>query len=197
MAPLPDAKRGIRVGRADAMKSSGALLLTATLVACGGTESQEPTSVITALPSVGPAAVVVHVIDGDTIDVLMDGEVEERVRLIGIDSPELGECYGDEATQGLARLIDDETVYLERDVSDRDQFGRLLRYVWTVDDVLVNEIVVQRGWAIARDYPPDIHFSADLHAAESRARDADAGLWAPHACATSVRPSLGFTRLFG
>ena len=71
-------------------------------------------------------AIVVRVIDGDTI-VLNDGE---RVRLIGIDAPEIGEPGADEATQFVRERVEGLTVWLEADGTDRDRFGRLHRYVW-------------------------------------------------------------------
>lgn len=126
-------------------------------------------------------AEVLDVTDGDTIDVRLDGVVE-ALRLIGTNSPETGECFSTEAGSGLAGLILGETVYLERDESDRDQFGRLLRYVWTTDMRHVNEITVEEGWAIAREYPPDTARADELAAAQELAMEAEAGLWAPDAC---------------
>lgn len=69
--------------------------------------------------------------DGDTIDVLIDGQ-EYCVRYIGIDTPEVcggADCYGPEASQANRDLVEDQTVALEKDVSETDQFDRLLRYV--------------------------------------------------------------------
>ena len=131
-------------------------------------------------------ATVLEVTDGDTIEVRLDGGAIERLRLIGTNSAESGECYSTEATAGLAALILGEVVYLESDESDRDQFGRLLRYVWTTDQRHVNEITVEEGWAIAREYPPDTARSDELAAAQQRAMQAEAGLWAPDACGTPV-----------
>ncbi len=127
---------------------------------------------------------VVEVVDGDTIDVRVDGVVE-RVRLIGINSPERDECFEAEATEALRAAIDGETVRLESDVTDRDQFGRLLRYVY-VDDVFVNESLVAGGFAIARRYEPDTAMAELLEAAQERAQSDAAGLWAADACGESV-----------
>ena len=80
-------------------------------------------------------ALVIRVIDGDTIDVLIGGR-EFRVRYIGIDTPETVdprqpvECFGREASERNRRLVWGKAVGLERDVSETDRFGRLLRYVW-------------------------------------------------------------------
>lgn len=130
-------------------------------------------------------ATVVDVVDGDTIDVRLEDGSVEPLRLIGTNSPESGECYAAEATAGLAELVLGETVYLESDQSNRDQFGRLLRYVWTTDERHVNEITVEEGWAIAREYSPDTARSDELAAAQERAMQVEAGLWAPDACGTS------------
>lgn len=135
-----------------------------------------------ALPRGWASGQVVQVVDGDTISVrLEDGDVE-RVRLIGINSPESGECFASEATRGLERLIAGELVYLESDESDRDQFDRLLRYVWTTSGFHVNALLVENGLAIAREYPPDTARATELGAAQSSARSATQGLWAPDAC---------------
>ena len=162
---------------------------TTTVVATATTRFVTTTST-----AVGPApippgwevATVLEVTDGDTIEVRLDGGAIERLRLIGTNSPERGECYSTEAAAGLAALILGEMVYLEPDQSDRDQFGRLLRYVWTTDQRHVNEITVEEGWAIAREYPPDTARAEELAAAQERAMHAEAGLWAPDACGTPV-----------
>jgi micrococcal nuclease len=134
--------------------------------------------------------VVVNVVDGDTIDVRWETGGEERVRLIGINSPEGGECYTREATSGLAELVDGQVVYLEPDVTDRDQFGRLLRHVWTTDLRFVNLLTVEEGWAFAREYPPDTAHSNVLEEAEKRASGGGVGLWGPGACGGPIPPDL-------
>ena len=143
-----------------------------------------------AAPSGGPTGVeatVVHVTDGDTIVVIVDG-ARERVRYVGIDAPEVAnaaagtgaECGGDAARQENADLVAGQQVLLERDVSDRDRFGRLLRHVWVADDerwLLVGERLVETGAVEARSYPPDTTRDRRLDAAERRARDAGVGVW--------------------
>ena len=161
---------------------------TTTTVAAPSTTNVVPTTSAVGPVPVPPdweVATVLEVTDGDTIDVNLDGVVE-RLRLIGTNSPEAGECYSAAATAGLTGLILGETVYLESDVSDRDQFGRLLRYVWTTDLRHVNEITVEEGLAIAREYPPDTARADELAAAQERAMQAEAGLWAPDACGVPV-----------
>jgi micrococcal nuclease len=128
--------------------------------------------------------VVVHPVDGDTVDVRL-GQVEERVRLIGIDTPESVahdrpvECFGPEAKARLAELLPEGTeVRLERDVEARDRFDRLLAYVHrTADDAFVNLVLVQEGYAESRRYEPNVARQADLDRAEDAARAAGRGLW--------------------
>jgi hypothetical protein len=123
---------------------------------------------------------VVEVVDGDTLTVRMEG-VLEPVRLIGIDAPEREECLAEEAADRLGELVRAGPVTLEKDVSERDRFGRLLRYVW-VGEVLVNRELVADGLAIARRYPPDLAYTETLETAQAAAREARRGLWAPDAC---------------
>ncbi|HZD22236.1 MAG TPA: lamin tail domain-containing protein [Acidimicrobiia bacterium] len=138
------------------------------------------------LPPGWVSAGVVAVVDGDTIHVRLDDGSVESLRLIGTNAPEAGECFANEATLWLTTLIQGQPVHLEPDTSDRDQFGRLLRYVWTTDGRFVNEITVEQGWAIAREYPPDTARADQLEAAEERAMEVGVGLWAPDACGAVV-----------
>jgi micrococcal nuclease len=119
--------------------------------------------------------------DGDTARVDI-GFASERVRFVGINAPEAGERGYEEARDEVARLIDARDVVLERDVSDRDQYGRLLRYVWVRDGgelVLVNLVLVEGGFARARVYGPDDRYAKLLAAAQRRAEAAQLGIWAP------------------
>ncbi|GBD20963.1 Thermonuclease [bacterium HR28] len=153
----------------------------------------------TALPEIpvpGEPALVVNVIDGDTLTVRTE-HGEAIVRLIGIDAPERGdqdrpaECFFEASTAALAQLTPPgSTVYLERDVSETDRYGRLLRYVWIVRArswLLVNEELVRQGAAIARQYPPDVRYSDRLAAAQRDAQRTRAGLWG--ACTSSPTSS--------
>jgi micrococcal nuclease len=121
------------------------------------------------------------VIDGDTIEVRLDGK-EQRVRYIGINTPESVdprrpvERFGKEAAERNRQLVQGKTVRLERDVSETDRHGRLLRYVW-VDGALVNETLAQEGFARAVSYPPDVKYQERLRAAERAARAANRGQW--------------------
>src|SRR5262245_62906767 len=115
------------------------------LVAVAGCRPEGP-------PSGG---VVEHVVDGDTVDVLLGGR-HERVRLIGIDTPEVyvtdgpPECYGPEASAFTKQLLPAGTpVRLERDVVGRDDYGRLLAYMYlAADGRMVNEVIIAGGFAM-------------------------------------------------
>jgi micrococcal nuclease len=128
---------------------------------------------------------VVNVVDGDTIDVLVDG-VEVRVRLIGMDTPEIHsgvEWLGPEASDALSGLVAGQEVVLEKDVSETDQYGRALRYVW-VDSgsgwLLVNLELIRLGFASVTTYPPDVKYVDALYLdAQQAAQDAGLGRWGP------------------
>jgi micrococcal nuclease len=132
-------------------------------------------------------AEVVRVVDGDTL-VIDRGNGEERLRYIGIDAPESVrpetpvEFMGVEAAAANAALVGGRELVLERDVSDTDRFGRLLRYAWLQDGDawrLVNLELVAQGYAQAVSFPPDVRRQDLLRAAERGARDAGLGLWGP------------------
>jgi len=121
-------------------------------------------------------ALVTQVIDGDTIVI----EGGYRVRYIGIDTPEVypqQEAYGMEAWRANRKLVEGKIVHLERDVSQTDKYGRLLRYVY-VDSIFVNAELVKLGLAYAKAYPPDIKYQDRLEELETEARQAGRGMWA-------------------
>ena len=159
-----------------------AAVLCALLVlalACAGTRDLPPSGSPTPLGL--ERAPVIRVVDGDTINVLIDGQ-EMRVRYIGIDTPETVdprrpiECFGREASERNRQLVEGETVGLERDVSETDRFGRLLRYVWA-DGRMVNAALVEEGYATASAFPPDVRYADRLASLQRQARDAGRGLW--------------------
>jgi len=102
----------------------------------------------------GDTAQVTQIIDGDTIDVRMANGTTERVRYVGVNTPERDEVCYREATQANRLLVEGKTVTLVRDSSDRDQYDRLLRYVY-VGDLFVNRAMVEQGYAEAVLYQPD------------------------------------------
>ncbi len=150
----------------------GRILSSSTVV-------QPTTAPIVTVPTADLEYRVARVVDGDTVE--LDGG--ERVRYIGIDTPESVdsrksvECFGREAAERNRVLVEGKSVRLERDVSDRDRYGRLLRYVY-VGKALVNEQLVAEGFAVASAYPPDVARQQRLEAAEQVAREAGIGLWA-------------------
>jgi micrococcal nuclease len=130
---------------------------------------------------------VVRVVDGDTL-VIDRGRGEERLRYIGVDAPESVkpgspvEFMGREASKANARLVDRATVVLERDVSETDRYGRLLRYVWIRDGDrwrFINLELVREGFARVATFPPDVRWIDTFRDAERVARDAGRGLWGP------------------
>lgn len=127
---------------------------------------------------------VVRVVDGDTVE-LADGE---KVRYIGINTPETVksnapvECYGHEASVYNKQLVEGRRVRLAKDVSDRDRYGRLLRFVYLEDGTFVNDILVREGYAYASTFPPDVSKADEFTAAQAEARDARRGLWSPDTC---------------
>lgn len=120
---------------------------------------------------------VTRIVDGDTLYV---ADLEERVRLIGIDTPEVDpapECYGPESSAHLAELAPvGSEVVLVFDVERQDQYGRNLAYVYVGDD-LVNEEMVVDGYARVYTFPPNTAHVGALEAAERAARDSDLGMW--------------------
>ena len=124
---------------------------------------------------------VTKIIDGDTIEVKINGE-KKRVRYIGIDTPETVhpskpvECFGKEASNRNKELVKGKMIRLEKDVSETDKYGRLLRYVY-IDDDFINLRLVAEGYANVVTYPPDVKYSEQFLKAEQEARKSDLGLW--------------------
>jgi micrococcal nuclease len=121
-------------------------------------------------------ATVTRIVDGDTIDVEIDG-ASFRVRYIGIDTPERGRPFFDEATGKNASLVEGRTVTLIKDVSETDRYDRLLRYV-LVGSTFVNHQLVRDGYALAFTYPPDVACSKAFVEAQRQAASEGRGLWA-------------------
>lgn len=138
------------------------LLLLLASAACAG------------VPAAADECRVQRVADGDTF-YCGDGR---KVRLIGIDAPELAQGeLGTLAHQALSRLLPvGALVRLEGDVSPRDRYGRTLAHVWLGG--LVNEAMVQGGWALLYTVPPDVKYVRRLERAQQKARAGSAGLWA-------------------
>jgi micrococcal nuclease len=129
---------------------------------------------------------ITRVVDGDTIEVEIENK-NERVRLVGIDAPEISssECYGAESTAGLKSLLNDKKVSLEADElqGDRDQYGRLLRFVFLEDGTHINEKLVAEGFAFESLYTSQPHkYRTDLLNAQTDAQNQKKGLWSKDTC---------------
>lgn len=120
-------------------------------------------------------AQVVDVYDGDTFTIELCGD-RERVRLIGINAPELDDELGLAARDYLRSLIAGETVDLALGVQERDRYGRLLAYV-CLDSLFINLEMVRAGYASVWTYPPDVEHADEFLAAQREARAEGRGLW--------------------
>jgi micrococcal nuclease len=129
------------------------------------------------IPPGASEAVIEYVHDGDTL-FLEDGR---KVRLLGVDTPEVGEraeCYGEEATALLRSLLPEGTrVSVVADVEPLDQYGRSLLFLYTDDATLINLALIEAGAAEAVVLEPNVLLAAELEAAERRAQVAGLGLW--------------------
>ncbi len=130
-------------------------------------------------------------VDGDTIHARLSGGRVEKIRFIGMDTPESTnrvEPYGKEASARARKLLDGAAVFLELDLDLRDRYGRLLAYIWLRRPVradaadvranMVNAIMVRDGYAQVATYPPNVRYVDDFLALQREARAANRGLWA-------------------
>lgn len=133
---------------------------------------------------------VERVVDGDTIIVLIDGK-SERVRLIGIDTPESVrpdypvEYCGREASQFAKELLRGKSVRLEYDVERRDRYGRLLAYVYTAGEggqIFINAELLKAGLATALDIPPNTKFARRFYKFQRTASEKGRGMWGEDDC---------------
>ncbi|MDQ6798992.1 MAG: thermonuclease family protein [Actinomycetota bacterium] len=163
------------------------LVCIITLCACGRAGSAPPEGATDAAPSPGrpgSPATLVRVVDGDTVVVHISGR-DERVRLIGIDTPESVkpntpvQCFAAEASGRTKDLLPVGTrVRLERDAELRDRYKRLLAYVFREPDGLfVNLALTREGFALPYTFPPNVAHADDFLAAATEAREAHRGLW--------------------
>jgi len=163
------------------MASSSSNVITSNTVTITMNTHKAITAYFAEEPPVVEARVT-RVIDGDTIEVNLEGATY-RVRYIGIDTPETVhpsqpvECFGKEASDKNSELVEGKIVRLEKDVSETDVYGRLLRYVW-VGDIFVNDYLVRQGYAYASTYPPDVKYAEQFAQAQREAEENNRGLWA-------------------
>ncbi len=158
------------------------LALLACAAACEGSDASTPPTASTG--AVEANATIDYIVDGDTVDAVIDGRTE-RIRLIGIDTPETKkpdaeiECFGPEASAFTESLLPVGTpVRIERDTVNRDDFGRLLGYVYRADDgIFVNYEIVRQGFAQPLTIEPNsLHSELFVEASRAAERD-DLGLW--------------------
>ncbi|MCR4325423.1 MAG: thermonuclease family protein [Patescibacteria group bacterium] len=122
---------------------------------------------------------VVRVVDGDTIEI----ENEIKVRLLGINAPERGECYFEESKKEMEALVEGRDVTLLKDITGKDRYGRLLRYVVRseadpeADNLIVNGEMLYRGAAFTEAIAPDTAHRDLFATAQRKAKEAGRGLW--------------------
>ena len=151
-----------------------------------------PTPKESVLPITAPPSgyyFVTKVVDGDTLTVTSGGH-DEKVRLIGIDTPEVVDprkpiqCFGKEASAKMKELVSGKNVRLVPDPTqdDKDKYGRVLRYVYLPNGVLVNRAMIEEGYAYEYTYDAPYEFQQDFRSAEQAARNAEKGLWREETC---------------
>ncbi len=167
------------------------LVIGLVIILLGGIIHQKNTASSSQTPaSADQSYYQVHsVIDGDTIEVTVSGK-QEKVRLLGVDTPETKDprkavqCYGEAASQFTQALIGTNPVRLEPDPtnSDRDKYNRLLRYVYLPDGTLVNAEIIKQGYGFAYlTYP--FQKADEFKTYEAQARKDNIGLWS--SCVTT------------
>lgn len=122
---------------------------------------------------------VLSVNDGDTVSVRINKK-QEKVRLAGIDAPELAQApWGEAAQKHLDALLHaaGRKVRIEYDVEKRDQYGRILAYLWTDDGRFVNLLMIQDGYAMLYTLPPNVKYENELRSAQTSAREGKRGIW--------------------
>lgn len=151
----------------------------------GGEAAQSPAIAAIPRPSNATLSHIAYVHDGDTLYLQPDGTTSRddqiKVRLIGLDTPEVGEfgeCFGTEARDYLRTMLPaGSAVWIIADAEPFDEYGRALLYLWTTDDRSVNLDLVERGYATALSIAPSNKYWKQFAAAESAAYTANAGLW--------------------
>ncbi len=135
--------------------------------------------VIHPAPSNNTLVKVTEVHDGDTFSIVLKSK-KEKIRLIGIDTPELGQKpWGKRAKKHLEKILDSagREVILEFDAEERDKYGRLLCYAKTADNTFVNLKMIEDGYAMLLTIPPNIKHVNEFRQAQSEARKQKLGIW--------------------
>ena len=118
---------------------------------------------------------VKRAIDGDTIEL----ETGEKVRLIGIDTPEAGQHYGKEASNFTRKMVEGKQVQIIFDVQKKDRYNRLLAYVFLEDSTFLNAELLEQGYAKIATYPPNVKYVEEFRQLDQEARENVRGLWVP------------------
>ena len=143
---------------------------------------------------------VKRIIDGDTLIVIIN-EKEEAVRLIGVDTPETVDprkkvqCFGKEASEKMKELAENKMLRLESDITqnDRDNYNRLLRYVYLEDGTLINKILIEEGFAFEYTYQIPYKFQNEFKESQKKAESEKKGMWASGVCpdiTVKITPTL-------
>jgi micrococcal nuclease len=152
---------------------------------------QESATPLPEHPVEARAAIVTRVVDGDTIHVRFSNGMSDKVRFIGVDTPESTiqhEPFGEEASAYTKQALAGERVFLQTDAERRDRYGRLLAYVWLAEPAsgstsemrasLFNARLLLDGYATVLTIPPNVEYAEQFLRFQREARDADKGLWA-------------------
>jgi len=176
--------RCLSVSLALALAASACTAATERADTSQANEGQQTSATVPDQAELEANATMERVVDGDTIIIDLNGE-RERVRLLGIDTPESvaenrpDQCYGAESAAYLEALLPEGTaITVIRDVEARDQYDRLLAYiVRTSDQLFVNLDLLQQGYAGTLIYEPNSHYRDLFEDAEDAAANAGVGLW--------------------
>ncbi len=124
-----------------------------------------------------PKYKVLEIVDGDTIKIDYNGQ-EEKVRLIGIDTPETNECFNTEATNKLKSLLGNNEVEIEADQTqgERDKYNRLLLYIW-LNGELINKTMISEGYAHEYTYNLPYKYQTEFKDSQAKAQNTKRGLW--------------------
>jgi micrococcal nuclease len=166
-------------------------------------QTPQPSPQASAQPPIPLSQVTVtRIVDGDTIYVRLSSGAEEKVRFIGVDTPETRhaskpvESYGPEAEAYTRAQLDGKQVWLELDVQERDRYGRILAYVWLsppsqiddweIRDKMFNARLLLDGYAQLATYPPNVKYVDHFRKYQAEARDGNKGLWGIQETSTPV-----------
>lgn len=132
-------------------------------------------------------------VDGDTVYIILDDGIEEKLRFIGVNTPETVhpskpvEFFGEEASDFTKESLLGKTIYLEKDISDTDRYGRLLRYIWLEVPSKINEDEIRNkmfnakllleGYAQVSTFPPDVKYQEYFLTFMKEAKENKIGLW--------------------